>query len=505
MDDRLGRVLLQRVEHAHRALDVGVHGVERCVEAGARKALGGEMEDVVRLGVGHDVLDRHRVAQVAVEQRDAVAGIDPPRDVGEVVERAAPAAHADDVPVGLLEQELGKVRADHSRDACDEGASSSHRPPSILPSVAVYLVEAKAKGHPAGRAATLAVALRVGGLYGPTNLGNNDSSDESCPRAPAQNDGDTIVQEPAFWLGVPKSTSSSTTPKTRCGPRCTCRWARSSCRVGVCAALDGKADVFASYRSHAAFLAQTHDTDRFFSELYGRTSGTGEGKGGSMHLAAPDQGHMLSSGVVATQIPVAVGAAFANLRLGDRPHGRGVLRRRRGGRRRLLGEHQLRCPVPAAGDVRLRGQRLCGRHAARGTPGVALAGRSRQAVRRRHVRGRQRRCRERLFAWPRKRPRRRIATVARHSSTSSAAAISSMSASARTGTGAIATRRRVERDWISRDALKTQRARLASHQMSESAIAAMEEEIDKAIRASVKRAIEGADPCAGPAPCRCVP
>ena len=86
--------------------------------------------------------------------------------------------------------------------------------------------------------------------------------------------------------------------------------------VGVCSALEGKADVFASYRSHAAFLAQTHDTDRFFSELYGRTSGTGEGKGGSMHLAAPDQGHILSSGVVATQIPVAVGAAFANRQLG---------------------------------------------------------------------------------------------------------------------------------------------------------------------------------------------
>ena len=167
--------------------------------------------------------------------------------------------------------------------------------------------------------------------------------------------------------------------------------------VGVCAALDGKADVFASYRSHAAFLAQTHDTDRFFSELYGRTSGTGEGKGGSMHLAAPDQGHMLSSGVVATQIPVAVGAAFANLRLGDRAHGRGLLRRRRGGCRRLLGERQFGRPVPAAGDVRLRGQRLCGRHAARGTPGVAFARRGRQAFRRRHLRGRQRRRRERLF------------------------------------------------------------------------------------------------------------
>ncbi len=85
--------------------------------------------------------------------------------------------------------------------------------------------------------------------------------------------------------------------------------------VAVCSALEGKADVFASYRSHAAFLAQTHDTDRFFAELYGRMSGTGEGKGGSMHLAAPDRGHLLSSGVVSTQIPVALGAAFANLRL----------------------------------------------------------------------------------------------------------------------------------------------------------------------------------------------
>ena len=73
MNDRLGRMLLQRIEDAHRALDVGVHGVERCIEAGAREALGGEMEDVVRLGVGHDVLDRHRVAQVAIQQRDTIA------------------------------------------------------------------------------------------------------------------------------------------------------------------------------------------------------------------------------------------------------------------------------------------------------------------------------------------------------------------------------------------------------------------------------------------------
>lgn len=85
--------------------------------------------------------------------------------------------------------------------------------------------------------------------------------------------------------------------------------------VGVCRGLDGKGDIFASYRSHAAFLAQTQDSDRFFGELYGRVTGVADGKGGSMHLAAPDMGHLLSSGVVASTIPVAVGAAFANKRL----------------------------------------------------------------------------------------------------------------------------------------------------------------------------------------------
>ena len=87
---------------------------------------------------------------------------------------------------------------------------------------------------------------------------------------------------------------------------------------------------------------------------------------------------------------------------GDRPHGRGVLRRRRGRRRRVLGEHQRRRLVPAAGDVRLRGQRLCGRHAARGASG---GGSLTEAVRPfgcRHLRGRQRRRRERLFAGARR-------------------------------------------------------------------------------------------------------
>ena len=87
--------------------------------------------------------------------------------------------------------------------------------------------------------------------------------------------------------------------------------------VGVCMALNGRGDIFASYRSHAAFLAQTADTDRFFGELYGRTNGIADGKGGSMHLAAPECGHILSSGVVASAIPAAVGAGYANERFNN--------------------------------------------------------------------------------------------------------------------------------------------------------------------------------------------
>lgn len=82
--------------------------------------------------------------------------------------------------------------------------------------------------------------------------------------------------------------------------------------VGVCEALGPDDQTFASYRTHATFLARTGDVERFFSEMYGKNTGTAQGKAGSMHLAAPERGHMLSSAIVGGSIPVAVGAAFAN-------------------------------------------------------------------------------------------------------------------------------------------------------------------------------------------------
>lgn len=81
--------------------------------------------------------------------------------------------------------------------------------------------------------------------------------------------------------------------------------------VGVCHCLPEKASTFGTYRNHALYLAMTEDTDGFFAELFGKATGPGKGKAGSMHLCRPDRGVMATSAVVATTIPLAVGAALA--------------------------------------------------------------------------------------------------------------------------------------------------------------------------------------------------
>lgn len=86
--------------------------------------------------------------------------------------------------------------------------------------------------------------------------------------------------------------------------------------VGVCAPMERTDLLFCSYRSHAFYLAKGGDIREMFAELYGKATGCGRGKAGSMHLAAPDVGLMGSSAVVASTIPHAVGAALAAERRG---------------------------------------------------------------------------------------------------------------------------------------------------------------------------------------------
>lgn len=82
--------------------------------------------------------------------------------------------------------------------------------------------------------------------------------------------------------------------------------------VGICQAIGKQGQVFGTYRSHALYLTKTGETDKFFAEMYGKATGGAKGKAGSMHLSAPEAGLMGTSAIVASMIPVAVGAAFVN-------------------------------------------------------------------------------------------------------------------------------------------------------------------------------------------------
>lgn len=82
--------------------------------------------------------------------------------------------------------------------------------------------------------------------------------------------------------------------------------------VGVCANLTQADQVFTTYRSHAYYLAKGGNLNSFFAELMGRSTGCCNGKGGSMHLADASVNFMGTSAIVASTLPHAVGAAYAN-------------------------------------------------------------------------------------------------------------------------------------------------------------------------------------------------
>jgi pyruvate dehydrogenase E1 component alpha subunit len=88
--------------------------------------------------------------------------------------------------------------------------------------------------------------------------------------------------------------------------------------VGICANLAVTDWVFINYRGHAFYLAKGGPLPQFFAELMGRVGGLSKGKAGSMHLAAPAQGVIGASAVVASTISHAVGAALASKIKGEK-------------------------------------------------------------------------------------------------------------------------------------------------------------------------------------------
>lgn len=81
--------------------------------------------------------------------------------------------------------------------------------------------------------------------------------------------------------------------------------------AGVCAALTETDYIFGSHRSHGHFLAKGGDLKALVAEVYGKEAGCSRGRGGSMHLTAPEKGMLGSAPIVAGTISLALGAALA--------------------------------------------------------------------------------------------------------------------------------------------------------------------------------------------------
>src|SRR5437762_12010187 len=81
--------------------------------------------------------------------------------------------------------------------------------------------------------------------------------------------------------------------------------------VGVCAHLRPDDVVFSTHRGHGHALAKGLAPGPLMAELYGRATGCSHGRGGSMHLFAPEIGLMGTSGIVGPSLLQAAGAGYS--------------------------------------------------------------------------------------------------------------------------------------------------------------------------------------------------
>src|SRR3989449_6570691 len=81
--------------------------------------------------------------------------------------------------------------------------------------------------------------------------------------------------------------------------------------VGVCAHLKLDDEIFSTHRGHGHALAKGLEPKQLFAELYGRVTGCSRGRGGSMHLFAPEVGLMGTSGIVGPSLLQATGAGYS--------------------------------------------------------------------------------------------------------------------------------------------------------------------------------------------------
>ncbi len=87
--------------------------------------------------------------------------------------------------------------------------------------------------------------------------------------------------------------------------------------VGLEAAAEEGDKRVTSYRDHGHMLACGMDPKGVMAELTGREGGYSRGKGGSMHMFSKEKHFYGGHGIVAAQVPIGAGLAFADKYLGN--------------------------------------------------------------------------------------------------------------------------------------------------------------------------------------------
>ncbi|MCC6779008.1 MAG: pyruvate dehydrogenase (acetyl-transferring) E1 component subunit alpha [Hyphomicrobiales bacterium] len=82
--------------------------------------------------------------------------------------------------------------------------------------------------------------------------------------------------------------------------------------VGMQMAIKPGDQIITGYRDHGHMLACGMDATGVMAELTGRRGGYSKGKGGSMHMFSVEKGFFGGHGIVAAQVPLGTGLAFAN-------------------------------------------------------------------------------------------------------------------------------------------------------------------------------------------------
>jgi pyruvate dehydrogenase E1 component alpha subunit len=81
--------------------------------------------------------------------------------------------------------------------------------------------------------------------------------------------------------------------------------------TGVCLHLDGRDSIASTHRGHGHCIAKGVDPVEMMAEIYGRSTGSCHGKGGSMHIADLSKGMLGANGIVGGGPPLICGTALA--------------------------------------------------------------------------------------------------------------------------------------------------------------------------------------------------